>query len=76
MPPVTLVAIRRLNENGRVAEALGKDLSTNVVETNSFTNVTSRLFHDRITVNIGQETEAKAFGIAWISETVHCDGRL
>lgn len=54
MPSVTLVTIGGLNKNGRVAEAFGKNLSADVVEADAFANMTSRLFHDRITVDVGQ----------------------
>lgn len=74
MPTITLVTIGGLNENGRVAQALGKHFAADVVEPDSFADVTSRLFDDGIAVDIRQQTEAKALRVARICEAVNGDG--
>lgn len=54
MPAIALVAIWGLNENGRIAQAFGKDFAADVIEPDSLADVTSRLFNDWIAVNVRQ----------------------
>ena len=76
MPAVALVTIRRLDEDGRVAEALGKHLAANVVQSDAFADVPARLLDDRVAVHVREQAEAEALRVARVREAVHGDGRL
>lgn len=76
MPSVSLVAIRTLHKDTRVGEALGKHLAADVVEPDALANVSSRLLHHRVAIDIWKQPKAEALGIARIRETVHRYTRL
>ena len=59
MPSKSLVAIRRLHEDGRLGEALGEDLPADVVEADALADVPPRLLHHRVPVHVRQEAEAE-----------------
>ena len=59
MPSKSLVAIRRLHEDGRLGEALREDLPADVVEADALTDVPPRLLHHRVPVHVRQEAQAE-----------------
>ena len=76
MPTIALVAIRALDEDGRIAEAFSEDLAANVVKSNTLADVSPGLFHHRIPIDVGEETEAEALRVARVRKTVHRNGGL
>lgn len=76
VPAVALVAVGRLDEDGRVAEALGEHLAADVVEPDALADVAARLLDDRVAVHVREQAEAEALRVARVREPVHGDGRL
>jgi len=76
MPAVSLVAIRALYKDGRVAQAFGEHLAANIVQPHALANVTARLLDDLVAIHIGQQAEAEALRIGRIGEAVHRDRGL
>lgn len=52
MPTITLIAIRTLHENAGVTQTFGENFTANVVQADTFANVTARLLDHLITVYI------------------------
>lgn len=76
MPAITLVAVRALDKDGRIAQTLGKHLSANIIEADTFADVATGLLHYRIPVHVRKESEAEANRVTRIRESINCDGRL
>lgn len=76
MPAVTLVAVGALDEDGRIAEALGKNLAANVIKSNALADVAPGLLHHGIPIHVGKETETEALRVARVREAVDRNGRL
>jgi len=76
VPAITLVAIGTLHENGGLGKTFGKNLAANVVEPNSLSDVTPRLLHHLAAVDVGEEAQAEAVGVAGVGEAIHCDAGL
>ncbi len=64
MPSKSLVAIRRLNEDGRLGQALGEHLAADVVEPDALADVLPGLLDDGVPVHVGQQAETKS-GRKW-----------
>jgi hypothetical protein len=60
MPSKSLVAIRRLHEDGGLGEALGEDLAADVVEPDALADVLPGLLDHRVPVHVRQEAETKS----------------
>lgn len=52
MPPVSLVAVGRLNEDGRLGQAFGENLAPDVVETDPASNVPPRHLYRARSIDI------------------------
>lgn len=77
---VVKVTVPRLDEHGRVAEALGKHFATDVVEVDTLADVATRVLYGRVSVHVGHPTQAEAVrrGVG-VGEAVYdeaCAGRL
>ena len=59
MPAVTLVAVGRLNEDGRLGEAFGENLSSDVVETDAASDVPPRHLYRTRPMRKGESDESK-----------------
>jgi hypothetical protein len=55
MPSVPLIAIWRLDKNARVAQALGENFPTYVVQSYTFSYVPSSLLYDCVAIYVGQQ---------------------
>lgn len=64
MPAIALIAVGALDEYGRVGQTLGKHLSTDVIQTDTFADVSSRLFHGCIAVHVGEQSQTKSLAVA------------
>ena len=53
MPSISVVAVGRLNEDGRVGLTLGEHLAPDVVEANALADMTSRVFDDVASIYVG-----------------------
>jgi len=60
MPSKSLVAIWRLNKDGWLWEALGEDLSADVIQADALADVLPGLFDDRVPIDVGQEAETES----------------
>lgn len=60
---MVVIAVPTLNENGRIGAILGIDLSANVDQVDTFSNVPSRLFDCAVAVDIAELAEAETAGI-------------
>ena len=60
MPSKSLVAIRRLHEDGRLGKTFGEDLSPDVVEADAVADVAPRLLHHRVPVHVRQQPQAES----------------
>lgn len=60
MPSKSLVAIGRLNEDGRLGQALGEHLAADVVEPDALADVFPRLLDHRVPVHVREEAETKS----------------
>ena len=60
MPSKSLVAFRRLNEDGRLGQALGEHLAADVVEPDALADVFPRLLDHRVPVHVREEAETKS----------------
>jgi hypothetical protein len=71
MEAVMEVAVPALHEYGGVAEALGEDLTTHVVEVDTLTDVSSCILDRRVPVHVGHATQTEAVGgCVWVGEAV------
>jgi len=52
MEAMMIVAILRLNKDGRVGETLGIDFTTHIIKMDAFANVTSCILNCRISIDI------------------------
>ena len=59
MPAVSLVAVRRLDEDGGLGEALREDLAADVVESHALADVPPGLLHHRVAVHVREEAQAE-----------------
>ena len=59
MPSKSLVAIRRLHEDGRLGKTFGEDLSPDVVEADALADVAPRLLQHSVPVHVRQQSEAE-----------------
>ena len=72
MEVMRVVAVTTLHKYGPITEALSKHLTTYVKEMHSLSNVTTNILNGRVTVDIGQESEAESICIhAGICVTIH-----
>ena len=60
MPSKSLVAIRRLNKDGGLGQALGEHLAADVVKPDPFADVFPGLLDHRVPVHVGEEAQTKS----------------
>ena len=60
MPSKSLVAIRRLNEDGGLRETLGEDLAADVVQPHALPDVLPGLLDDRVPVHVREKAETES----------------
>jgi len=63
VPAVTLVAVGRLNEDGRLGEAFGEHLSSDVVETDAASDVPPRHLYRTRPVDVRKKAETESLGV-------------
>ena len=69
---VRMIALPALDEDCIVTQTLSKNLSPNIEEVNSFSNVPADVLDGRVAIHVGQETETEPVrGGGWISEPIH-----
>ena len=75
MKAMNVVTISTLHKDCRVTEAFSKNLSTNIIQMHSFTNMSSSTFNGRIAINIRQETQTESLGVCRvrICESIYKD---
>ena len=73
VPAVLLIAIGRLDEDGRVREAFGEHLPADVVQPDALPDVLPRLLNDIVPVDVGEDAEAEPFAAAGVGEPVDSD---
>jgi len=73
VPPILLVAVRRLDEDCRVGEAFGEHLPPDVVQSHTLADVLPRLLDNIVPVDVGEDAEAEPFATARIGEAVDSD---
>lgn len=56
---MSVVAVARLNKDGRIGLALCKHFIAIVIKMNTFANVTPRVFDGRVPIDIGQLSKAE-----------------
>lgn len=76
MPTVTLIAIWALHEYARIGQALCEHLSTDVIKSGPFADMSSRLLDHGVPIHVRQQAQAETLGVTWIGESVHRDARL
>ena len=77
VPPVPHVGVGALYEDAAgLARALGKDLPADVEETYPPPDVSPGLLDDGVPVDVGEETQAEAFGRARVRVAVDGEARL
>lgn len=76
MPTVSSITIRRLNKDTIVTQTLGKDFSTDVIETDSSSDMSSSLFNDWVPIDVWQETQTKPLRGRRVSESIDSQRRL
>lgn len=76
VPAISLVAIRTLHKDTRVAETFGKHFPAYVVQSNALSDVSPRLLHHLISVDVREKPQAEPFRIRGIREPVHSYRRL
>lgn len=57
---VVVITVTTLNKNAGVAEALRIHLPSHIVQVHSFANVSAGVLDCRVTVDVGQQSEAEA----------------
>lgn len=74
--PVVVVAVSRLHEDGRVAEALRVHLPTHVVEVDALADVSARVLDGGVAVDVGELAEAESVVVlvGGVREAVDDDG--
>lgn len=74
MEAVMVVAVARLNEDGRIRQAFSVNLAADVVQMDTLADVSPRVLYRRVAVHVGQLTETKPVGVvARVCKTVHDD---
>ena len=76
MPSITLVAVGRLDKDGRITEAFSKYFTADVIKSNALADMTPCLFNHRIAVDVGQKTQTETFRVARVCEAVDSNRRL
>lgn len=76
MPTITLIAVWTLHEDTRVGQTLGEHLTADIVQSDTFADVSPGLLDHRVAIHIGQQAEAEALRVTWISKTIHGYTRL
>lgn len=56
MPAISLIAVRTLDKNGTVAEALGKHLPSDIIQSHA---TTCRMYHRKINVKLTKKRQKK-----------------
>lgn len=56
MPAISLIAVRTLDKNGTVAEALGKHLPSDIIQSHA---TTCRMYHRKIHVKLKKKRQKK-----------------
>jgi len=73
VPAVLLVAVGRLDKDGRVREAFREHLTADVVQPHTLPDVLPRLLHNIVSVDVGEDAKAESFAAAGVGETVDSD---
>ena len=73
VPAVLLIAVGRLDKDGRVREAFREHFSTDVVQPHTLADVLPRLLHNSVPVDVGEDAKAEPFATAGVGETVDSD---
>ena len=73
VPAVLLIAVGRLDKDGRVREAFREHFSTDVEEPHTLADVLPRLLHNSVSVDVGEDAKAEPFATAGVGETVDSD---
>lgn len=60
MPSISLIAIRTLHEDGRIGKTLSEDFTSDVIKTNSFADVATRLLNHGIAIHVREQPKAKS----------------
>ena len=69
-----VVAVDTLDEDAAVRHALGKTLTTDIVQEHTFPNVSSGVFNGGVSVHVGEEAEGEAVCTgAWLRVAVNDD---
>ena len=76
VPGVSVIAVRRLDEDGSLTEALGEHLAPSVVELHPAPDVLPGLLHHVVPVDVAQQTQAEPLTAARVCEAVHNNGLL
>lgn len=63
MKAVMMIAVSRLNEDRRVREAFSVDLTTDIIQMNALSDVTSSVFDCAIAIDVAQLTQAESIRI-------------
>lgn len=58
-----MIAVSRLNEDRRVREAFSVDLTTDIIQMNALSDVTSSVFDCAIAIDVAQLTQAESIRI-------------
>lgn len=74
MEAVPMVAVTALDKDTAVTETLCIDLTSNIVQMDTFSDVSPCILYGGIAVDVREETQAEAvMVIGWIRETIHDD---
>lgn len=69
-----VVAVDTLDEDAAVRHALGKTLTTDIVQEHTFPNVSSGVLDGGVSVHVGEEAEGEAVRTgAWLSVAINDD---
>jgi len=63
VPAITLIAIWRLNEDGRLRKTFREDFSTDVVQTDAASDVPPRHLYRTRPVDVGKQSETESFRV-------------
>lgn len=73
---VVVVAVAALHEDGRVGQALGVDLATDVIQVHSLSDMTTCVFDCTVAVDVAQLAQTEAVRVVrGVGEPVHDDRR-
>jgi hypothetical protein len=76
MPSIALVAVWTLNKHGTVTETFGKHLTANVIESNTFTNMSSCHLDLLSAIDIRQKPKTESFAARWVRKAINRQRRL